>query len=354
MNPTAPGPGYNTGYRGAHLLGTPRTARRSPVERVARVRERTRLRRRLHSADGCRRNRRRRRGPDGPARRPAVSPPRPVLARHAGRGRAEAPAACGHREAAFHLAERALRPLRPRRAARGARSTRAGAAPRSRRASCVSSCPASTSGAAARSAFDVDRDPDADPLHRRHLRQARARDRPRRAIPALVEQHGIDFVIANVENSAAGFGITGDIADTLLGYGVDVMTSGNHIWDKKEVLDYIPRQPRLLRPANFPAGVPGRGSYHRTHPHRRAGRRDQRDGPRVHAAARRPVRGRRCARSRRSARRRGSSSSTSTPKRPPRKSRWAGISTAGSPPSSARTRTCRPPTSASCRRARPT
>ena len=87
------------------------------------------------------------------------------------------------------------------------------------------------------------------------------REIARRAIPALVEQRDIDFVIANVENSAAGFGVTGDIADTILGYGVDVMTSGNHIWDKKEVLDYLPRQPKLLRPANFPAGVPGRGSY---------------------------------------------------------------------------------------------
>jgi metallophosphoesterase (TIGR00282 family) len=87
------------------------------------------------------------------------------------------------------------------------------------------------------------------------------REIARRAIPALVEQRDIDFVIANVENSAAGFGVTGDIADTILGYGVDVMTSGNHVWDKKEVLDYIPRQAKLLRPANFPAGVPGRGSY---------------------------------------------------------------------------------------------
>jgi metallophosphoesterase (TIGR00282 family) len=86
------------------------------------------------------------------------------------------------------------------------------------------------------------------------------REIARRAIPALVERRGIDFVIANVENSAAGFGVTGDVADTILGYGVDVMTSGNHIWDKKEVLDYLPREPRLLRPANFPAGVPGRGS----------------------------------------------------------------------------------------------
>ena len=87
------------------------------------------------------------------------------------------------------------------------------------------------------------------------------RDITRRAIPTLVEQRDIDFVIANVENSAAGFGVTGDVAETILGYGVDAMTSGNHVWDKKEVLEYIPRQPRLLRPANFPAGVPGRGSY---------------------------------------------------------------------------------------------
>ena len=87
------------------------------------------------------------------------------------------------------------------------------------------------------------------------------RELVRRAVPALVEQRDIDLVIANVENSAAGFGVTGDIADAILSYGVDVMTSGNHVWDKKEVLDYIPRQPRLLRPANFPAGVPGRGGY---------------------------------------------------------------------------------------------
>jgi metallophosphoesterase (TIGR00282 family) len=87
------------------------------------------------------------------------------------------------------------------------------------------------------------------------------RDIARRAVPVLIEQRDVDFVIANVENSAAGFGVTGDIADAILGYGVDVMTSGNHIWDKKEILDYIPRQPKLLRPANFPAGVPGRGSY---------------------------------------------------------------------------------------------
>ena len=87
------------------------------------------------------------------------------------------------------------------------------------------------------------------------------REIAKRAVPALVEQRQIDFVIANVENSAAGFGVTGDVADTILSFGVDAMTSGNHVWDKKEVLDYFPRQPKLLRPANFPAGAPGRGSY---------------------------------------------------------------------------------------------
>ena len=87
------------------------------------------------------------------------------------------------------------------------------------------------------------------------------RDIAQRAIKPLVARHDIDFVVANVENSAAGFGVTGDIAETILKFGVDVMTSGNHIWDKKEVLEYIPRQPKLLRPANFPAGVPGRGTW---------------------------------------------------------------------------------------------
>src|SRR5215210_379788 len=83
----------------------------------------------------------------------------------------------------------------------------------------------------------------------------------RHGLRALVEHHQIDVVIANAENSAAGFGITREIGDQLLEWGVDVMTSGNHIWDKKEALDYIGVESRLLRPANFPAGAPGRGSY---------------------------------------------------------------------------------------------
>jgi 2',3'-cyclic-nucleotide 2'-phosphodiesterase len=87
------------------------------------------------------------------------------------------------------------------------------------------------------------------------------RETVRKGLRRLVDHYGADLVIANAENSAAGFGVTKDIGDALLDYGVDVMTSGNHIWDKKEVLDYIPKQPRLIRPANYPAGVPGRGSY---------------------------------------------------------------------------------------------
>ena len=87
------------------------------------------------------------------------------------------------------------------------------------------------------------------------------RDLVRRGLPAIVEHHAIDLVIANAENAAAGFGITREIGDQLLESGVDVLTSGNHIWDKKEALDYIGAEPRLLRPANYPAGVPGNGSY---------------------------------------------------------------------------------------------
>src|SRR5690349_12771691 len=83
----------------------------------------------------------------------------------------------------------------------------------------------------------------------------------RKGLPALVDRVEADLVIANAENAAAGFGVTRDIGDSLLEAGVHVMTSGNHIWAKKEVIDYIATQPRLLRPANYPAGVPGRGSY---------------------------------------------------------------------------------------------
>jgi 2',3'-cyclic-nucleotide 2'-phosphodiesterase len=87
------------------------------------------------------------------------------------------------------------------------------------------------------------------------------RDLVDKGLRGLVEHFDVDLTIANAENAAAGFGITRDIGATLLEWGVDVMTSGNHIWDKKEALEYIATEPRLLRPANYPAGVPGRGSY---------------------------------------------------------------------------------------------
>ena len=81
-----------------------------------------------------------------------------------------------------------------------------------------------------------------------------------RAVPKLVGQRQIDIVIGNGENAAAGFGITPELAEELFDLGLAVITTGNHAWDKKEILDYFPREPRLLRPANYPSGVPGNGS----------------------------------------------------------------------------------------------
>ena len=80
-------------------------------------------------------------------------------------------------------------------------------------------------------------------------------------LPNLVNDHQIDLVIANGENSAGGFGITPLIAEELLGLGIQVLTGGNHSFDKREIYDYYARQPRLLRPANYPEGLPGQGLY---------------------------------------------------------------------------------------------
>jgi len=77
----------------------------------------------------------------------------------------------------------------------------------------------------------------------------------------IVAQHRVDLVIANVENAASGFGITPRLAEELLEVGVEVLSGGNHIWDRKEILDYFPHQPRLLRPANYPDSSPGSGLY---------------------------------------------------------------------------------------------
>jgi metallophosphoesterase (TIGR00282 family) len=74
----------------------------------------------------------------------------------------------------------------------------------------------------------------------------------------IVKTNQIDLAIANAENAAGGFGITPAIAEDLFALGLDVLTSGNHVWDKRELYDYLNRQPRLLRPANYPEG-PGHG-----------------------------------------------------------------------------------------------
>ena len=81
----------------------------------------------------------------------------------------------------------------------------------------------------------------------------------KKLLPKLRQQHAIDLVVVNVENAAAGFGVTPQIAREVLDQGADVMTSGNHIWDKKEIVEYITKENLLLRPANFPAGTPGVG-----------------------------------------------------------------------------------------------
>lgn len=78
-------------------------------------------------------------------------------------------------------------------------------------------------------------------------------------LPVLISEENIDFVVANGENAAGGFGITKKVFNELIFLNIDVITSGNHIWDKKEVLEFIDSEHRLLRPANYPPGTPGNG-----------------------------------------------------------------------------------------------
>jgi hypothetical protein len=80
----------------------------------------------------------------------------------------------------------------------------------------------------------------------------------------IIGNEQADLVIANGENSASGFGITPRLTEELLSIGIEVLSGGNHIWDRKEILDFIPREPRLLRPANFPAASPGKGLFRGT------------------------------------------------------------------------------------------
>jgi metallophosphoesterase (TIGR00282 family) len=83
----------------------------------------------------------------------------------------------------------------------------------------------------------------------------------KKALPQVLKRHAIEYCIANVENAAGGFGVTKEVCDEILDLGVDCMTSGNHIWDKREILGWVDLIPQLLRPLNYPQGQPGRGSH---------------------------------------------------------------------------------------------
>ena len=88
-------------------------------------------------------------------------------------------------------------------------------------------------------------------------------------LPRIKREYEIDVTVVNVENAAAGFGVMPKMCREFLDQGVDVMTSGNHIWDKKEIVEYIAKENLLLRPANFPPGTPGSGFVTvKTGPHR--------------------------------------------------------------------------------------
>jgi metallophosphoesterase (TIGR00282 family) len=81
-------------------------------------------------------------------------------------------------------------------------------------------------------------------------------------IKPLKEKYGADYVIANVENAAGGFGVTPEMSRKMFSYGINLQTSGNHIWDRVDIIEYFESQsPKLIRPANYPPGTPGAGSY---------------------------------------------------------------------------------------------
>ena len=86
-----------------------------------------------------------------------------------------------------------------------------------------------------------------------------ARDSVIKKMPDIRRDYSLDFVIVNGENAAGGFGITEDICEKLFSSGVDCITTGNHVWDQRELLKYIDNENRLLRPINFPSETPGKG-----------------------------------------------------------------------------------------------
>ncbi|MBD3367699.1 MAG: TIGR00282 family metallophosphoesterase [Candidatus Eisenbacteria bacterium] len=81
-----------------------------------------------------------------------------------------------------------------------------------------------------------------------------------RLLGGIVDERSVDFVVANCENAAGGIGVTPKIADELLARGIDVLTGGNHTWNRRDVFDYLDSSERILRPANYPPGAPGRGA----------------------------------------------------------------------------------------------
>jgi len=85
------------------------------------------------------------------------------------------------------------------------------------------------------------------------------RELVRDVLPSLIDQHMIDLVVANGENAAAGFGLTPDVVSELFSLGIDVLTTGNHVWDKRDGLVCVEQEPALLRPANYPVDAPGHG-----------------------------------------------------------------------------------------------
>ena len=175
-------------------------------------------------------------------------------------------------------------------------------------------------------------------------------------MPKLIDRYSLDFVAINGENAAGGFGITEAICNELLDAGADCVTLGNHAFDQKEALVFIERQPRLIRPINFPEGHAGqrRRAVQGAERRRRAGH--QRHGPRVHDRARLPVPRHR----HRAHRLQAEAGRRRHPHRLPCRGdeREAGawrISSTGAPAwSSAPTRMRRRPTSGCCRAARPT
>ncbi len=80
-------------------------------------------------------------------------------------------------------------------------------------------------------------------------------------VPALIKEHGASLCIVNGENAAGGFGISVENAEEFFQSGADVLTSGNHIWNRKEIKEFMFREPRLLRPSNYPSGTPGAGLF---------------------------------------------------------------------------------------------